>query len=441
MVRPLIAARAPVLAASRPALLATFLSTVVAVIGTARRPGIVSAALVAITARCERPASTVVPVLGGVTVAEAITSPEAAAALTLRTVLVTATLTLRTVLISAALTAVGAALSVRSAATVIRAEGPATPFVTLPGAVSASGVVTIAVRAPRPVRAEGVPVLVGTAALAPLDALGPAGSLSALLCPAAPEVTAPIAVAVASAIPATAAGTVAGAEGATVAIVPVVAVAIAAAAPVAVAVGTTGPVIPATRLESPTGRPVLGAVTLPVRTERALAAVTALSAVSAVGATPAVLTVVAVVAVVTEAFSPLRVAATEASAPPVAAETSGALRPVSVLFAVVSATARAVAPVFSVHFCPLLLAHRVRFAGRRAPVFPCVLTDFWGFVLYPRSSREDVMSVATPLRPRPPQPSVLVLRDEGHRVVGGPAPASLARRYHRMSPEGAFLIR
>ncbi|WP_182886277.1 hypothetical protein [Microbispora sp. H10885] len=185
------------------------------------------------------------------------------ATLALRTVLITAALTLRTVLITAALTAVGTAFSVRPAATVIGAERPAAPFVTLPGAISASGVVTIAVRAPRPVRAEGVPVLVGTAALAPLDALGPAGALSALLCAAAAEVTAPIAVAVATAVPATAARTVAGTEGATVAIVPVVAAAITAA-PVAVAVGTTGPVIPATRLEPPTGRPALGAVTLPV---------------------------------------------------------------------------------------------------------------------------------------------------------------------------------
>ncbi|WP_405085737.1 hypothetical protein [Microbispora sp. NBC_01389] len=183
-------------------------------------------------------------------------------ALTLRTVLVTSTaLTLRTVLVTPTRALVGTAFSVRPAAAVIRAERPAAPFVTLPGAVPASGVATIAVRASRPVRTEGVPVLVGTAALTPLGALGPASVLSALPCPVAPETTAAIAIAVAAAVCATASS--AGAGGATIAVVSVVSVAVAAA-PVAVTGGTTSPVIPATRLEPPTGRPVLGAVSLPV---------------------------------------------------------------------------------------------------------------------------------------------------------------------------------
>jgi len=75
---------------------------------------------------------------------------------------------------------------------------------------------------------------------------------------------------------------------------------------------------------------------------------------------------VATIAISRGTFTPPRITATRAVPTPIAAVAPGATAHVPALVTAVSATARAVTPVFSVHFCPLLLAHRVRLCARFA---------------------------------------------------------------------------
>ncbi|WP_344056926.1 hypothetical protein [Microbispora corallina] len=301
--------------------------------------------------------------------------------------------------------------AVTTITTVVAVPGPERPVAVVPGTGRTAG--TVIAAAGTVATTSGIPVAVGPlsrGALAERPLRPPVGRTAFTPIPAVitgTEGAGPVPVAV------TAAVARAGVTSAVVAIPGT-----AAPEPVAIAVGAS----PTARVTvAGASAPALVAEAAPVGTERALATV---AAISPGGVTP------------------LPVAACGAAASLIRAEAAGAPGSVPALIAVVIATARAVAPVFSVHFCPLSHARTAHPSGSPAAL-----------------SRPRIFSAVSSGRKMPLTRISRAYRSVRHRSVGRvvrrsrgfsrkatkatrgsgwPGRSSLAPPPHRVSPGHTF---